>query len=436
MLENTQLRFTKLLQLDFTIIVLISLSFLYRTAYSVILSNQMSGQDADTYGPAAQRILEYGPFATKVGAPYWAIGYPWFISIIWKVFGVNSHVVGIVQNILLALAIFAFYKIVKLFFNNGIATITVLILIVNPALTASASLIAYESPMMSFLIFGFYFLVKASRMKESNSKNYFLSILASGICFTVSVTFQPKILLSILVIVMTLFLKSHTQTIQWKKWSGLVLILVILSTGPSAAILRNWKAGDGVGYTANFYANVQLGATNAGVKFDFSKCPGSTFDSFKRTFCILEKKLESPNASIKSAIHNGLYFWTPYVGNLKYMGTWFHGGDFRRVTPWYKWNDKTSKWYLIDRVTGYLWTFSIITLMLLGLKYARRLRPNMESIILFGSPVILLWGVSLISYGEARYRLPILPFYSVFIAVALKTLSEKYFDRRKFSDAT
>jgi hypothetical protein len=68
-------------------------------------------------------------------------------------------------------------------------------------------------------------------------------------------------------------------------------------------------------------------------------------------------------------------------------------------------------------------------MILFGMKRALSSFRGLESLFLFAVPVLLLWSVSLISYGESRYRLPILPFYTVFIAVAidsfLKWLSER-----------
>ena len=142
----------KLMRNEKTIFVIILSSFFYRTAYSILIADQMSGQDADTYSKAGQLILSDGPFASGTGAPYYAIGYPWFIAAVWKIFGINDNILGILQNLLLALAIWAFYNVIKNYFSRQIACITLLILVINPALTANVSLIAYETPMMSFFL--------------------------------------------------------------------------------------------------------------------------------------------------------------------------------------------------------------------------------------------------------------------------------------------
>jgi 4-amino-4-deoxy-L-arabinose transferase-like glycosyltransferase len=419
---------SRFLQNEKMVFVVVLLSFFYRTAYAVLIADQMSGQDADTYSKAAQLILSDGPFASGTGAPYYAIGYPWFISVIWKIFSVNDHAVGVVQNLLLAFAILAFYKTVENYFSRQIAFITLTILVINPALTANVSLIAYETPMMSFLMLGFFFLTKAF-YSSNQSTNFLRNLMFAGIYFTCAITLQPKILPSIIFVIIFLFSRKKLHKDIVKKWTGLILVFAVLSLGPIAAINRNVQAGDGFGYTANFYANVELGARNSNVEFDFSKCPASNFDRLGKTVCILNAKLHSPSGTFKSALHNGTYFWTPYVGNLKWMGTWFYGADLRRLVPSYTWYDKNSIWFSVDRITGYLWTLLILSMILFGMKRALSSFRGLESLFLFAVPVLLLWSVSLISYGESRYRLPILPFYTVFIAVAtdsfLKWLSER-----------
>lgn len=411
----------KLLRDEKTIPVIIFSSFFYRAAYSILIADQMSGQDADTYSNAAQLILRDGPFASGTGAPYYAIGYPWFIAAIWKIFGVSDHILGILQNLLLALAIWAFLKVLRKYFSREIAHISLLILVINPAITANVSLVAYETPMMSFLMLGVYFLTQANHSGKQDSK-FFRNSILGGAFFTCAVTMQPKILPSILFIIFLLFSREKIKLKTSRKWIGLILVLGVLSIGPFAAVNRNIQAGDGFGYTANFYANVELGARNSNVAFDFSKCPKSNFDSLGKTLCLLNVKLHSPAATFKSALHNGVYFWTPYVGNLKWMGTWFHGADLRRLIPSYTWYDRNSIWFSVDRVTGYLWTLLIICMIFFGMKRTLILPEGINAFLLFAVPVLLLWSVSLVSYGESRYRLPILPFYTVFIAVTLDTL--------------
>ena len=411
----------KLMRNEKTIFVIILSSFFYRTAYSILIADQMSGQDADTYSKAGQLILSDGPFASGTGAPYYAIGYPWFIAAVWKIFGLNDNILGILQNLLLALAIWAFYEVIKNYFSRQIAYITLLILVINPALTANVSLIAYETPMMSFLILGIYFLTQAHNSSKHDS-NFLRDSLIGGAFFTCAVTLQPKILPSILFAIIFLFTREKLNLKTSRKWIGLILILAVLSLGPLTAVNRNIQAGDGFGYTANFYANVELGARNSNVAFDFSECPSSNFDSLGKTLCLLNVKLHSPGSTFKSALHNGVYFWTPYVGNLKWMGTWFHGADLRRLVPSYTWYDRSSIWFSVDRVTGYLWTLLMISMIIFGMKRTLSLPGGINSLLLFAVPVLLLWSVSLISYGESRYRLPILPFYTVFIAVAMDTL--------------
>lgn len=400
-------------------LIIVAASFIFRTTYAITLSDAQSGQDAPSYLVSALRLLQDGPFAGQTAAPYFPIGYPWFVATIWKVFGVSYHALGVVQNLLLALSLFAFYRIVRDYFGNRIALILLSLLSINPAVTASVSLLAYETPMASFLILGFYFLHKSQKM-QAFSLAFFLSIFASSGLFTIAITFQPKILLSIIVIVLIYLWQGANRISLFKNIIVASIVFSVIAIGPAAAIYRNWKAGDGVGYTQNFATNIVVGMNNSNAHLDFSKCHGSKYDSVSKSFCMLLAKLEAPSDGIKIATHQGTYFWTPFIGNLKFMGTWYHGADWRRLVPSYTWWDTNSIWYGVDRMTGYLWTFGLVLLIIYGFRLSFQRTTSRIVPFLFAIPVIFLWLVSVITYGEPRYRLPILPFYTLFLAISIE----------------
>ncbi len=405
-------------------------SFTFRTAYALILSDAQSGQDAPSYLLSASRILEDGPFADQTAAPYFPIGYPWFVASIWKIFGVSDDVLGIAQNFLLALSLLAFYKIVDNYFGNKVSLILLLLLCVNPAITASVSLLSYEIPMASFLMLGFYFLHKAFNAPLVPHL-FYKNLLASGGFFTIAITFQPKILLSIIVIASIYFIKVANSMRLTRIVLVAAIFMSIIATGPSAAIYRNWKAGDGLGYTQNFATNIVVGMDNSGAHLDFSKCPGSNYDSIQKSACMLFAKLEAPSEGLKIAVHQGVYFWTPYIGNLKFMGTWYHGADWRRLVPKYTWWDTSTIWYGFDRTTGYMWTFGMVVMIIHGFRLSfRKTKTRMDPFI-FAIPVGLLWFVSIITYGEPRYRLPILPFYTVFLAISIENIISRIAKRNR-----
>jgi len=381
---------------------------------------------------SANRILEDGPFASNTSAPFFPIGYPWFVAAIWKTFGVSLQTLGVVQNLILALAIYCFYIICRDFFGQKVSLLTTFFLSINPAISASISLLAYEIPMASILVLGFYLLYQCKNIRVASFK-YNIYVLGSGILFSTATTFQPKILPAIIVIVLIFLFRLHEKISQVTAWLTLISLLTIISIGPAAAVVRNIEAGSGLGYTQNFSTNIFVGMKNSSAFIDFSSCPHSAYDTIQKTSCLLVNKIKSPRQSLRIGVHQGTYFWTPFIGNLKFMGTWYHGADWRRLIPNYLWWDRSSSWYLFDRLIGYLWTMGLISFILLGFWRSFHFNKSRWIPILFSAPVIFLWFVSVITYGEPRYRLPVIPFYTVFISIAIIYLYEKFLNWQKRS---
>lgn len=394
------------------------LSFLLRASYALFFSDAQSGQDAPSYLLSVERILKDGPFASETSAPAFPIGYPWFVALIWKIFGQSFAALGIFQNILLVLALFMFFKIVTDHFGYLVGYITLLLLCFNPAISASVSLLSYEIPMASFVILGFYCLHK-SVTQRLESKSDFLLVILGGTFFAIAISFQPKILLSAISIGAILILSRLSPIDRRKKVVASALLVIFILLAPTATILRNFKAGDGIGYTQNFSTNVFVGTNNSGAEIDYSGCPGGRYDSMSKTTCLLIKKLNAPSENLKIMLHQGVYFWTPFIGNLKFMGTWYHGFDVRRLISGYTWWDQSTHWYKIDRVTGYLWTICLLSLILFGFILSFKISKSKVLPYLYAYPIIDLWFVSVITYGEPRYRLPILPFYTVFLSISI-----------------
>ncbi len=397
------------------------LSFLFRISYALFFSDAQSGQDAPSYLLSAERILKDGPFASETAAPGFPIGYPWFVALIWKIFGQSFAALGVFQNVLLVLALFAFFKIVMDHFGYAVSYITLLLLCFNPAISASVSLLSYEIPMASFLILGFYCLFKAVKQGFESKSDYMLVILG-GIFFAIAISFQPKILLSAISLGGILILSRLSRIDMRKKLVAITLLVVFILLAPAATILRNFKAGDGIGYTQNFATNVIVGTNISGAEIDYSGCPGGTYDSLRKTSCLLYKKFSAPSENLRVILHQGVYFWTPFVGNLKFMGTWYHGFDVRRLITEYTWWDQNTVWYNIDRSIGYLWSFCLFSLVLIGFILSFKASKSRALPYLYAYPIIDLWFVSIVTYGEPRYRLPILPFYTVFLSISIAKL--------------
>ena len=402
---------------QFQVFFLLS-TLLLKVVYILQFGDENSGQDAPSYILSAERIIEDGPFAEKTQAPYFPIGYSWFIAIVWKLFGRTSFSVGLFQTFLVTVALYLFYIVVSQKISKQVATITLVLLGTNLSIAISSSLLMYESPMMSFLVIGFCLVIMAEQ--ENSTKKWGFRITAS-LLFAFAITFQPKVYPATLLIVLLVVWNERKNTSSRKAIATTIIMWLFISIGPSTAIYRNVAAGDGFGYTQNVSTNTIRGTDRAHVKLDYSSCASTnSYDSIGKTLCFVKVKVTNPSEGIRVTASQAVYFWTPFIGNLKFMGTWYHSIDFRRLIPDYNWSDDNGSWsWQFDRLTGYLWSFGLVVSIIIGFTSLWKRSPNPSFVILLIMPVLMNYLVSLLTYSEARYRIPVMPFYTVFIAVSL-----------------
>jgi len=393
-------------------------TLLLKIIYIVKFADQNSGQDAPSYILSAERIMQDGPFAAHTQAPYFPIGYSWFIAIIWQLFGRTNHSVGLFQTLLVTVALYLFYKLVSQKISKPVATVTLVLLGTNLAISTSSSLLMYESPMMSFLVIGFCFIIKAEQEKDIKKLGF---RIIAALLFAFAITFQPKVYPATLLITVLVVWHERKERSAYKALATTLILWLIISMGPGIAIYRNVIAGDGFGYTQNISTNTIRGTDRAHVKLDYSTCASTnSYDTVAKTICFMKVKISHPIAGIRVTASQAVYFWTPFIGNLKFMGTWYHSIDFRRLIPNYNWSDDNGSWsWQFDRLTGYLWSISLVANILIGLAFLWKRPQDRFFVVLLIMPVLMNYLVSLLTYSEARYRIPVMPFYTVFLAASL-----------------
>lgn len=417
----------------FGIILFISV---LRIAYAGFVMDPHSGQDAPSYFVDAKLVLRYGFFSPLAYAPYWPVGYTWFISIIWGIFGVDSRALGVIQGLLLTVAIWSLFKLVQRELDRNVALLASLLVSISPALFVSSAEIMYEVPMLSFLLIGANLLSFSTISK----KRIRISLFCGAFFLAIAVLIHPSAgapSLGLLLIVIWRLYKSQMV-------SGAILGLAfsIFLSGPALNILDNNVAYKGVGYTTTALSNMQLGGWNSVPGVDQSQClalakkaqrsPGRDvegkkveknlqWDSALPAACLILTTLKNPIYFMKALNFNASRWISPYTGILKGHGTWYHGLDWRRLLPWYTW--WTGSWRIFDYYLCYLWIAMHVGLASRGiyllLQSCRKRKLRYSSLLFFSVPVAASFLLSAFTCGDTRHRLLISPFYITLISAAL-----------------
>jgi hypothetical protein len=410
-------------QIVFGYVVFISLM---RIPYALFVIDPHSGQDAPSYFQDATLILKDGFFSPVVNAPTWPIGYTWFMGTIWKVFGIDSRALGVVQSILLTLAILSLYQLIKREIDQDTALLASFLVTSSAALFVSSAEIMYEVPMMSFFLIGANYISLAHARAESRFQN----TLVGSFFLSLAILIHPSAGAPVL----ALFVLGVWRILRAKMISifQLALALVVLMWGPLLNITYNAVAYDTVGYTTSAYGSAKL-LSGLGKNDELSsqRCDelrrqpegprGIIWDSTPPSVCLLLVTAKDPVYFAKVMNFNAHRWVSPFIGISKGNGTWYHGLDWRRLFPGYTWWE--GGWKTLDLVLCYTWIAFHVTLAIRGmLILGRKWRQNQMSGIsggIFVAPVLMCFMLSLLTVGDTRHRMIISPLYIALISVSL-----------------
>jgi hypothetical protein len=129
-------------------------------------------------------------------------------------------------------------------------------------------------------------------------------------------------------------------------------------------------------------------------------------------------------------------FWGPMVlPAALHRGTWYHGLTVWRVVPE---SVASRPWFItFSRVAENLWSALGLGLVVLGMAIIMR-RRRWRAALLLVLPVAVFVGVSLFTVAEARFRLPVAPFYVALQAAALVAIGARlqaWRERRRAAQA-
>lgn len=402
-----------------------------RYLYSIFFIDPMSGPDAISYLNARDDLVSHGLFSQISGVPFWPVGYPWFLRAIYVVFGPNLVWISLIQTSLWTLGLLSFYFFLSRRASGKVAITTTILLLFNPALTIASTELMYEIPQISLFLIGLDLL---DRVPNSKTLIRATSLSVCGmLLWTFAAIMQPKIL--VLFAVCLIYFLFHQYSLKKSRIILVTFIVLALALTPSTLAARNVLAGDGVGVSQNLQTQIEVTLADfPGISSHYEECAHlkTKYDNPLYILCLQKIKFsKAPIEGIRLTAYNAFKLISPYVGSFHYSfggtGTWYHGADIRRLLPNYEYKRPGTRFWHFDVLLSLIYLIAWLSIVTMGFKIG--LLHFRREALFFGSLTLLLMAVSLLANGDSRYRLSVIPFYSVFLG---EFLSSKY--KRIFKD--
>lgn len=394
----------------YLVLALLAVTTIVRLVYGLAVNDPASGPDAPTYGGAAEIFASDGPLARAPGIPYWPAGYPLLLAPLYGATGNAVRFAMAVQVAVLSVGTYFSWTLVRRELGGAAAAVTVVALCLSPALTASSSELMYEAPLLAGLAVGLDLLSRASRATPSG-RGLWKGVAAGGLVLGLAATMQPKTLVPAGLVIALTGLRMRSVVVPG-------IAIVGLAVGPLALATRTHAVYGKFALSANFGASMTYGLPDRK-----RHCrPRSGQDVFAkdryRTRCALRYLARHPDEAVLGMGRHAIDFWAPFTGpRVAGHRTWFHNLSFRRLVP-----DSirsTAVFKDADSAASIAWMGAIAGLVLAGLLLGLRDSATRSGTIFVAVPVLSFLAVSLVAHGDARYRLPVAPYYIALQALAV-----------------
>jgi len=388
------------------------------------------GADGENYLKGYFGLLKDGIFSTENLLSYWPAGYPLVIlllSLLGKSFVLTT--LSIVQSLIYSFAAYFFATQLAKTRLRKFTNLVFIMILLNPTLSLSSIAVGYESLTASGYLIVVGLIIKDFIQKDDSKLLKY--IIMSSIVVGLMTFMQPRLIISgILINLIWIFIRKPIKS----SYLLLVLTLTLTLFFPATLIYRNHKAVGVSSISTNLGTTMDIGAGDKATGGYSSKevgvpCETSGTDAQKdnqKVACVLKWYLNNPVKAGKLFYNKTLYFWSPWDGHLA-------NGTMAR-NPWLKispikdiQNNSVNGDNLVRGPIGWLfswlWFLGGLGLLLYGFTILWRLK-QLEKLIGLIAAVIVggSWGVSLLTIGDHRFRLPIMGMSLFLQAIGLKTI--------------
>lgn len=150
------------------------------------------GPDSEGYYQAAKNFLEYGQFSLSEREPLLPMsfrtpGYPFFVVLIWYIFG-NVQVLIFIQFIISAISAVFIYRLARKLLTDKLAIVVSVVAFLEPSVAYYSGLLLSETLFTFFLVFAVYIFINI--FLQEKTKSFFL-FLAVGFILGLATLVKP-----------------------------------------------------------------------------------------------------------------------------------------------------------------------------------------------------------------------------------------------------
>jgi 4-amino-4-deoxy-L-arabinose transferase-like glycosyltransferase len=403
---------------------------------------ELQTPDGSVYQAAAEDMLSRGVLAAGVpDIPYYPAGYALLLTGLYEVFGLDLRVVTWVQVLMLAIATLSLYALTAREFSRTVGVLAVLFVCLNPVLAAVSTRVMYETPLMLCLIIGLDFASRGARAEGERAATAWTA--AACLCLGLGTALQPKVLpIGLFLIGFVLVLRRRAGGGRLSARPALALAaisLVALALAPIAQVARNGAAEGDYVLAANTGVNLVGGLNDlASGRYDESVL-GAVYEECdadpehlvewdrKLTGCALEWLARHPKRAVELTYPKFWNLWGGFIGPTTPPTRW-RAIPIEELMP--EW-PRLQGW-VANGALGFATIAVILLTSLAGAVVGLARRRLRRGTVLLLAPVVAILGLSLVTWAEPRYRIPASPFYSVFAALAVVALFQRWLGSRRW----
>jgi Dolichyl-phosphate-mannose-protein mannosyltransferase len=411
---------------DRTVAAALGGATLARLVYVAYLGDDLGGPDSDTYDAAAVDFARHGLLSHEVtGMPFYSPGYPLVVAAHYELLGPHPFAVKLTQVALVAALTWVTYRLADRVLGPRVALVTGLGMSVSLAWLALPHPLMYE-PWLALLVTAALLLLVTEGPRDG------LRLLSTGALFGLACAFQAKFLLLLLLLPVVAALSRPPG----RRLAASLALVAGAALVVAPFTLRNLAV----------YDEPVPVATKGGAELVYGNNPDATggmenqptrlpwcdgLNSYDRstylatggrmTRCAIRLALENPGHEIEILPTKLWRFWATFIGPWEERNNWRHELDVRNALPTSI--RRSGPFETADVVLSAAWMTAALLLLGFGGVLAVRRAGSRGRLLLL--PILWLTAVHLATFGDPRFRIPILPLVWMLQATALVAVAER-----------
>lgn len=386
----------------------------------VLYAQTLPGSDFAQYDLLAQRLAEGKGYVDEFGEPtaFYAIGWPFFLSVIYRIFGHSLIAAGLINALMGVGAVILVYAISRYLLNRRTALIATSLVAINPTLILYSSTHGTESLFVLEILLVTWLVMRALKGQRT------MELVLIGILTGFAILTRPvavcvplgagvafyaldrrdflRVSLKVLIIVVI----TAAVVIPWIARNTLTVSTTTLQTSGGV----NLWIGNNPQATGGLMPPPAIPGLSAGAR------PGAGPDATEA-----EANSAYTSAAIDSLLANPVRAITLIPSKMFQL--W--AGHRHAVTHSTRKSKRTIPSVVLESLPiltqAYLVLLLVLVLVAFGMKHSRNLWVMGPGIML--TATFVFWNAfHMMSFGSGRYHVPLEPFLAMFAASAISAV--------------